>query len=306
MELRHLRYFLAIAEELNFARAAKRVHIEQSPFSRAIKELEHQLGVQLLIRTSRSTRLTPAGQLFQLESQRILDMANQAQTKVRNVASGSRGLLRIGTADGMARAQLIQLMAQYRHAEPELELQLFHQPIADLIYNLQYDRLDIGIATPTLPQHYCGLSMEPLWSDQLIGVLSAEHPLAESKLITLNNIAHLPLILGQVDRWQSVYQLIVPHLGTSPCGLRKIHYASGHESMLAMVESGYGLGFALASQINGIIRPNITVMQLDTRLPSIKNYALWSTTTPPSTLKNFIRRANSIGVHHDFPALKKL
>lgn len=199
MELRHLRYFLAIAEELNFSKAARRVHIEQSPFSRAIKELERQLGVQLLVRTSRTTQLTSAGRLFQLESRRVLEMVSQAQTKVRNVACGNRGMLRIGTADGVARAQLTQLMAQYRKDEPGVELQLSHQPMADLISNLRCQRLDIGIAAPTLPQHYCGLSMEPLWPDHLIGVLSAAHPIAKSKFITLNDMAHLPLILGQID-----------------------------------------------------------------------------------------------------------
>lgn len=296
MELRHLRYFLAIADELNFSRAAKRVHIEQSPFSRAIKELEHQLGVQLLERTSRSTHLTPAGHLFQRESQRLLEMLDQAQTKVRNIACGHLGTLRVGTADGLARAELTELMALYREEESGLELQLSHQPMNELISNLQCNRLDIGIALPLSPLLNYGLSAEQLWPDHLVGVLCATHPLAISRTITLSDMAKVSLILGKTDNWTSVYQLIAPLLGAGHSESRSIYYASGHESMILMAESGYGLGFALASQMDGVIRPNIIEVEINCQLPPLRNCALWATDSPHPALQGFIRRAKNINV----------
>lgn len=91
MELRHLRYFIAVAEELHFARAAERLHIEQSPLSRAIKDLEYDLDVQLLERTTRSTRLTWAGQVFLDEAKRVLSAMDQAKASAKAAATGYRG-----------------------------------------------------------------------------------------------------------------------------------------------------------------------------------------------------------------------
>lgn len=90
MELRHLRYFIAVAEELHFARAAERLHIEQSPLSRAIKDLEYNLGVQLFERTTRSTRLTWAGQVFLDEARRVLSTLEQAKASAKAAATGYR------------------------------------------------------------------------------------------------------------------------------------------------------------------------------------------------------------------------
>ncbi|OVZ26994.1 LysR family transcriptional regulator, partial [Pseudomonas aeruginosa] len=95
MELRHLKYFLAVAEELRFARAAEKLHIEQSPLSRAIKELEEELGVVLFARTTRSTRLTRAGKLFLEHVRRVLAAVEQARESVKAAANGFHGQLRV-------------------------------------------------------------------------------------------------------------------------------------------------------------------------------------------------------------------
>ena len=101
MELRHLRCFLAVAEELHFARAAEKLHIEQSPLSRTVKELEEELGVQLFIRTSRSTRLTLAGRLFLKHVPRVFTALEQARESVKSAAYGFHGQLRIALSDGI-------------------------------------------------------------------------------------------------------------------------------------------------------------------------------------------------------------
>lgn len=101
MELRHLRYFIAVAEELHFARAAERLHIEQSPLSRAIKDLEYDLDVQLLERTTRSTRLTWAGQVFLDEPKRVLSSVDQASASTKAAATGYRSTLRVALSDSI-------------------------------------------------------------------------------------------------------------------------------------------------------------------------------------------------------------
>ena len=101
MEFRHLRYFLAVAEELHFARAAERLHIEQSPLSRAIRELEEELGAQLFVRTSRSTRLTLAGKLLMENAPRVLLALDQARESVKAAANGFHGRFRVALSDGI-------------------------------------------------------------------------------------------------------------------------------------------------------------------------------------------------------------
>jgi DNA-binding transcriptional LysR family regulator len=122
MELRHLRCFLAVAEELHFARAAEKLHIEQSPLSRAIKELEEELGVVLFARTTRSTRLTRAGKLFLEHVRRVFTVLEQARDSVKAAAHGFHGQLRVALSDGITPSRLPALLALCRQEEPEVEL----------------------------------------------------------------------------------------------------------------------------------------------------------------------------------------
>ena len=125
MELRHLRCFIAVAEELHFARAAERLHIDQSPLSRTIKELEEELGARLFVRTTRSTQLTRAGRLLLEHVPRIFTALEQARDSVRSASNGYHGQLRIALSDGITPSRLPALLAQCREEDPEVEVRLF-------------------------------------------------------------------------------------------------------------------------------------------------------------------------------------
>ena len=146
MELRHLHCFLAVAEELHFARAAERLHIEQSPLSRTIKELEEDLGAQLFIRTSRSTRLTRAGKLFLEHVPRVFTALQQARDSVQAAANGFHGQLRIALSDGTTPSRLPALLAMCRQEEPEVDIRLFEVPLSQQIKGLHDDLYDVGFA----------------------------------------------------------------------------------------------------------------------------------------------------------------
>mgnify|MGYP002715826316 FL=1 len=122
MELRHLRCFVVVAEELHFARAAARLHIEQSPLSRIIKDLEYRLGVQLFERTTRRTRLTWAGSVLLEEARRIFAVVEQAKASVKGAAAGFRGKLRVALSDGVPQSRLAALLAQCREEDPDVEI----------------------------------------------------------------------------------------------------------------------------------------------------------------------------------------
>lgn len=144
MEFRHLRCFLAVAEELHFARAAERLHIEQSPLSRTIKELEEDLGEQLFVRTSRSTRLTRAGKLFLEHVPRVFTALQQARDSVKAATNGFHSQLRIALSDGIMPSRLPSLLALCRQEEPEVEIRLFEVPLSQQIKGLHDDLYDVG------------------------------------------------------------------------------------------------------------------------------------------------------------------
>jgi DNA-binding transcriptional LysR family regulator len=130
MELRHLRCFVVLAEELHFTRAAERLHIEQSPLSRTIKELEDELGALLFDRDRRGTRLTQAGTVFLKDVHRLFSTLEVARENVKAVSSGSLGILRIAVPCGCIDPRLSNFLARCREEEPDVEIRLTEAPLA--------------------------------------------------------------------------------------------------------------------------------------------------------------------------------
>jgi DNA-binding transcriptional LysR family regulator len=145
LDFRLLRYFVAVADELHLARAAERVGIEQSPVSRAMRDLGSQLGLQLFDRSTRLTRLTWAGQVFLGECRRVMATVEQA-VKSTKAAQGYQGHLRIAICDSLAQPRIVTLLARSREDEPEMEIRVFELPFAQQLKMLHDDLLDIGFA----------------------------------------------------------------------------------------------------------------------------------------------------------------
>ncbi|MNF65634.1 HTH-type transcriptional regulator CynR [compost metagenome] len=149
MRIRHLRYFLVVAEELSFSRAAARVHIEPSPLSRTIKELESGLGASLFQRTKAGLRLTWAGEVFRDEARRILSLVEDAQSRVRAAEKGYRGRLRISLADSLAQPYLTKLLARCREEEPLTEVKIVEMTVHEMVKALMHDQIDAGFTVHT-------------------------------------------------------------------------------------------------------------------------------------------------------------
>ena len=192
MELRHLRCFMAVAEELHFARAAERLHIEQSPLSRAIKELEEELGVRLFNRNTRSTHLTRSGQIFLEHIPRVFAALTQARESVRTMSSGYQGQLRIALSEGISQARLTALLSRCREEEPDTEIRLYEVSLGQQLKGLETDLYDVGFAqTPEVGE---ALTAAPAWADAIVVAVPSRHPLLIYKRVPLDEVLRYPLV----------------------------------------------------------------------------------------------------------------
>lgn len=193
MNLRHIESFIAVAEELHFGRAAKRLHIEQSPLSRRIGRLEADLGVTLLHRNGRGVRLTGAGRVFQEDARRVMLACEQAQARSRAAAAGYCGTLRIGLAGDIGHTRLAALLALCRLEAPEVNVRLSEVPLTQLLYGLGAGLFDTGLASVG---HVEGeIVAPPLWRDPFLVALPARHPLLAYKEVPLQEVVRYSLVL---------------------------------------------------------------------------------------------------------------
>ncbi|WP_186081533.1 LysR family transcriptional regulator [Burkholderia gladioli] len=292
MELRHLRCFLAVAEELHFAHAAERLHIEQSPLSRAIKELEEDLGVQLFFRTTRSTRLTRAGKLFLEYVPRIFTSIQQARDSVKAAVNGYHGQLRVALSDGVTPSRLSAFLVVCRQEEPEVEIRLAQVSLAQQIKGLHDDLYDVGFA-----QSYevgDGITTVPVWRDPLMVMVPARHPLLAYKRIPLLEVLRYPLVLGDPQACEGyVRQVdkILRQVDREPLIAERV---ASYELMLALVSAGFALGLAGASQIATFADPNVVARPLAGRSPMLSTYLLRLEAEPSETMTRFIKRVHII------------
>jgi DNA-binding transcriptional LysR family regulator len=193
MELRHLRYFLAVAEELHFGRAAARVHIAQPPLSKQIQQLEQEIGVQLFKRSKRSVELTDAGRIFQKEALGILKSLEIAIKKAKLANWGDARWLSIGFIASSAYDVLPIILKEFKKRHPEVELILQEIQSSEQNQALREGRIHVSFAR--FPKTESGLVFETIYSDQLIAALPQSHPLNKKKSLKLSDLANEPFIL---------------------------------------------------------------------------------------------------------------
>ncbi|HNR84260.1 MAG: LysR family transcriptional regulator [Rhodocyclaceae bacterium] len=292
MELRHLRYFLAVAEELRFARAAEKLHIEQSPLSRAIKELEEELGVALFARTTRSTRLTHAGTLFLEHVRRVFAALEQARDSVKAAANGFHGQLRVALSDGITPSRLPTLLALCRQEEPEVEIRFFEVPLSQQIKGLHDDLYDVGFAQSD--EVGDGIVALPAWSDALMVAVPARHPLLVHKRIPLDELLRYPLVLcdPQVCEGHAKHvERVLRRADMEPLIAERVATC---DLMMALVSAGFALGLAGAAHISASREPGVVARPLASRVPPLTTYLLRLDGDPSDELARFIERVQTI------------
>ncbi|TVT58898.1 LysR family transcriptional regulator [Amycolatopsis rhizosphaerae] len=206
MELRQLRYFVTVAEELHFGRAAERLHIVQAAVSQQIRKLERELGAELFDRSPRTVRLTAAGKVFLPEARTVLAAASRAKAKVAALAGPRPAVLRLGTSNGLGERLDLVLDALARTL-PEVSVELVASPTRERLDQVRAQRLDATFVRGITESPE--LRLIPLWRDAVTVALPADHPLAGAPSVELAELAELPLRLVERSRNPPLHDLML-------------------------------------------------------------------------------------------------
>lgn len=242
MELRHLRYFIAVAEELHFTRAAERLHIGQPPLSHAIQVLEADVGAQLFERSKRWVRLTEAGKLFLFDARRILALSDQASETARRAQRGEAGELRIGFTFSTPLTPLFAtVINRYRQQFPAVSLTLHEMATLPQLDALGQRELDLGFIRPTEGFAPAGIGTTVLRQDPLIAVLPTGLPLSRKKAIAISELADQSFVMYPQNAGTGIYPLIF-RLCRAAGFVPRIGQVAGEAStIIGLVAAGCGV-----------------------------------------------------------------
>lgn len=208
MELRQLRYFVTVAEELHFGRAAERLHIAQPAVSQQVRRLERDLRVQLLDRSPRKVLLTEAGQRFLPAARAVLAAADQARASVADLAGGRAEVFRLGTVTGLAE-RLDAVLDTFAEQAPGVRVELVALPVRDRLAQVADGSLDAAFVRSPAPGETPDLDFLPAWDDPLVVALSAKHALAKQDSVRLADLAAVPLRLTERRNHPALVDLVL-------------------------------------------------------------------------------------------------
>ncbi|OWT63675.1 LysR family transcriptional regulator [Candidimonas nitroreducens] len=210
MELRHLRYFVAVAEELSFTRAAERLHIGQPPLSQQIQALEAEIGATLLDRSHRKVRLTSAGSVFLQEAKRVLTMSADAGEHARRAERGEEGELSIGFTRSVPYAPFFpKLINAYRTNFPEVALRMHEMPTMKQLEAINDRTLDLGFIRPFGIASGDALEFMPVEDDPLYVAMPSSHSLAILPVVEMNDLRHEKLVMFPHDDGTTLHTKIL-------------------------------------------------------------------------------------------------
>jgi DNA-binding transcriptional LysR family regulator len=259
MELRQLRYFIAVAEELHFRRAAERLHISQPPLSQQIRALEDELGFALLVRTRRRVQLTAAGEAFLRDARAILGELDGAVATARRIDTGQTGRLRVAFVGSALLSIVPGTVQRFRAARPAVELELRERSTVDQLRAIRAGIVDVGLVRPPAEDDP-SLRAEVVLRERTVAALPDGHELASLSRVPLRRLAAEPLVLFPRDQAPGFHDLLIGALagagnpGASP---RVVQYAPEMLTIIGLVAAGIGVSLVPASvsrlEIQGVV-----------------------------------------------------
>jgi len=292
MELRHLRYFVTVAEELHFGRAAQRLHLSQPPLSMQIKALEQELGTQLLLRTQRRVELTVAGAVFLDEARDILSRVEQARSAALRAARGEVGELTVGFVTIADYNLLPQALLEFRAQSPGIRLVLREATTDVQLRDLAAERMDVGfLLSPVKDER---LDVLPLLREPLMAALPERHPLARGRRpMSLQRLADSPFIMVPRHVAPGLYDDVVSFCRQAGFSPRVEQEAVQMQTIVSLVSAGLGVALIPAS-LRHIGRTGVAYRELREESPRTEIALAWRANDTRPTLQRFVEAVRQV------------
>lgn len=268
MDLRHLRYFVAVVEEKSFLRAAERLHISQPPLSTQIKDLERNLDATLLDRSPRGVELTAAGRVFYAEARAILARVEHAKIAAHRAAHGEEGTLAVGFISIADFSVLPPALRQFRVRFPGVDVQLHELTTDAQIRELLAERIDVGIALAPVEDQ--NLTFVPLHVEKLVVAIPSDHKLAQKGgVVRLRDLAEEQFVLVPRSLAPGLHDLMLAFC--RDCGFvpQVTQYAKQMQTVISLVSSGFGVALVPES-LQNLHRTGVKYLQISESGPDIQ------------------------------------
>ena len=287
MELRHLKYFVAVAEELHFGRAAKRLRITQQPLSRQIKDLEEELGVELFYRTKRTVRLTEVGTIFLAETRKTLQQVEYAVHIVRQAQEGKIGTLTVGFTGSALNIVLPAAVRQFKQLFPQVELILKRMQTLEQVEALNSKQIDLGLLHPPINDET--LNLETIYRENLVVALPDNHSLAKDTFepISLQQLASESFILFPRHFGSVLYDRIINMCQQAGFSPNVVQEAIPQQTILGLVAAEIGISL-IHSSVRTLGRDGVVFRDLIEPTPTLETAVAWSLNASNLVLPSFL------------------
>jgi DNA-binding transcriptional LysR family regulator len=303
VEFRHLRYFIAVAELGNISRAAQQLHIAQPPLSRQIRQLEDEIGVELLLRNKRGVKLTNAGAVFLKRARTLIAEADRAATEARNKGSG---VVRIAIASGLG-GVVSRVMHVYRRRFPAVEIQC--KDVFSTLQNESLRRRDVDIGFMRPPVDAARLDSRVLFEEKFLVVLPRGHPLANRRTIRLKDVIAEPLIVFERRYSSGLYDAILNlyrRQGLSP-HVTLTHTETHEEAGKVMVATGKGIFIGVGAMVNtSVLGVRLAAVPLNEPGAKLPVCIAWRKRETSSAVLEFVASARKLFHAGSYPRKRPL
>jgi DNA-binding transcriptional LysR family regulator len=300
MDLRKLRYFMAVAEELHFGRAARRLRMSQPPLSIQIRALEDELGTPLFVRDRHSVALTEPGRVLQAEGRNILLRIDQVQTAVQRAGRGETGRLSIGFITPVEYNVLPGLLREFRHRYPDIVLTLRETLSDQQLAELESGVLDVGLLTA--PVDHMALEHHLIWRERLVVAIPGAHELARSTSpISIRRLAGQPFIMFPRPIAPVLYDEILQFCRRAGFSLNIAQEVAQSQAIISLVSGGLGLAI-LPESIRALRRAGVAYRSFREQSPSVDTAVAHNKDRLSPAMANFVRLAKKqrhVGRAHD-------
>lgn len=292
MELRHLRYFVAVAGELNVRRAAQRLHVSQPPLSRQIHDLEDELGTKLFDRSKQKLALTPAGEAFLKEARQILAHTQRAAQLAKAASRGETGQLSLAILPPIGGLFLPPAIRAFRERFPAVDLTVSELSPQEQVTALMDRRVDLGFVPLPVVNRVPDLEFEPVREVEMMAVLPPEHPLAKQRRLSLRKLTYEPFVLINRSTAALLHDWILGQCREAGFEAQVIKLADSPLSVLELVSAGFGV--SLLPDLFQRFPSDVVFRPLPATVPKFQLSLAWRRDNDSPLLKVFLEILRSL------------